>query len=300
MKTSEIIRENKHHPIISLIDDIRNTYEKNRFVFIPGNTVKEILMLFWATEADLNELKCSWDYLSEDPTMPFRKSRNGRFLLDYSNEIVSRLEFKSFVLSEEEWFKRSDAGITRNFRWIQDNLQSNPAFQGLLKLQSYIINNLEIVPRDNLVDNKSQLHSTVFQLRTITTKEKLWEPAKEWVHSDGVEHVMTTFLNADNITDKSAITNIHNLEQKIGVPWDQVDPKFIIGTFQHKHFLDTILVVDSETTHSVSPVFALDPEKNALRDIILLCTRRLKSPNHSTYEYESTLPHPDMPLSFEM
>ncbi|OLL27553.1 hypothetical protein BTH42_32515 [Burkholderia sp. SRS-W-2-2016] len=48
--------------------------------------------------------------------------------------------------------------------------------------------------------------SAVFNLRTVTTPDLLGEPALEGVHSDGVEHTMTTLLGHANMSPDSAET----------------------------------------------------------------------------------------------
>ena len=45
--------------------------------------------------------------------------------------------------------------------------------------------------------------STLFSIRTTTTPGLLGEPALEGVHSDGVDHTMTTFLGSANMNSPS-------------------------------------------------------------------------------------------------
>ena len=157
---------------------------------------------------------------------------------------------------------------------------------------------MQILKRPNLIENYNNWVSTVFQLRTITTPTILGEPAKEGVHSDGVEHTMTTLLYTQNMSEESAITQIHKQEQKTGIDWDKVNRKYVIGEFQHKYFLDTLLIVDNELKHTVSPINAFDKNQNAYRDMIILFTRRPKSDSHSTFKYDSLNTHPEIPYFF--
>lgn len=284
--------------IADLLATIRSEYEKNRFVFIEGTKMKEILRFFGASEADLFLIEQSGNSLSDDPTLPFRKSSNGRFLIDLANNKASRLKFQSFILSEEEGFKREDADKYRNFRGIQDTVQNNTAFQALIKFQAYMFNGMKIKNLPNLEESNEKWVSTVFQLRTITTPEFIGEPAKEGVHHDGVEHIMTTLLYTKNISSDSAVSQVHSTNQETGARWDMVTPEFVIGRSQHKNFLDTLLIVDSELKHSVSPVNAFNPEKEAFRDIVLFCTRRPKSESHKSYGLDSLEPHDELPTTF--
>lgn len=288
------------HPALASIAAIRQEYIKNRYAFIPGRIMQKLLQFLGASSDDLKRLEYSGNGLREDPTLAFRKSRNGRFLIDFKETKIKRLEFQPFVLSAEEDFIRDDSGLLRHFRGIQDELQLNTAFQALLSFKSLIIDDLEIAPRKNLKLDFDKWVTTVFQLRTITTPSLVGEPAKEGVHSDGVEHTMTTFLLGENMTLDSAISQIHTADQKNGIPWNATNKNYVVGQVQHQHFLDTLLIVDSELKHSVSPVEAFDKNSNALRDMLIFFTRRPKSDLHTTFKYDSLNLHPEIPFEFKI
>lgn len=262
--------------------------------------MKEILRFLGSSENDLKTLESSGGNLWEDPTLPFRESRNGRFLINFERNSIKRLCFQPFVLSEEEEFIRDYSGLLRNFRGIQDEIQLNTAFQSLLKFQAIIFHGMPIKQRINLTTENTKWVSTAFQLRTITSKNLIGEPVQEGVHSDGVEHTMTTLLYSKNMTSDSAVSTIHSGMEKLGVPWNKINPNYVVGQFQHKHFLDTLLIVDSELRHSVSPVYAIDNEIEAIRDMIILFTRRPKSEMHSTFKYDSLNEHMEIPLEIKL
>ncbi len=287
-------------PVGKYLMEIKENYEKNRFVFIQGWKIETILRFLGASEEDLSNLQYANQDLGEDPTLPFRKSRNGRFLINLQEEKVSRLKFQPFVLSEDEDFVRDDAGMLRHFRGIQDNLQCNTAFQALMKFKAIIISSVDVKLRSNLQKDVMCWVSTVFQLRTITNKDHIGEPAKEGVHSDGVEHTMTTFIRSSNMKKNSAISEVHNEKQQIGVSWDKTDPRFVIGKCQHWHFLDTLIIVDSELKHSVSALNPHDENLEAWRDMILFFTRRPKSEKHPSFKFDSLEEHLEIPLEFSL
>lgn len=199
-----------------LISEIHNDYTQKRFVFIEGEKMREILKYFDATDTDIQELETSGNSLKDDPTLPFRKSSNGRFLLNFDNDKISRLSDQPFTLSEKEGFKREDAGQLRYFQTLSEKVQQNKAFQALLRFQAAVFHNVEVENCEDLQTDTDHWVSTVFQLRTITTPELLGEPAKEGVHNDGVEHVMTTLLYTENIVEESAISSIHLMSEKTG------------------------------------------------------------------------------------
>jgi hypothetical protein len=58
--------------------------------------------------------------------------------------------------------------------------------------------------------------------------ELIGEPAKEGVHSDGVEHTMTTLLSSQNMTADSVVSQMHSQDQKTGIAWNEVNPNHIV------------------------------------------------------------------------
>lgn len=284
------------HPVEKQLEKIREDYTNNRFTFVPGEMMKEIIRYFGATEKDIRSLQYSGDRLGNDPTLPFRKSRNGRFLIDFEKRSLSRLNFQPFVLSKEEDFVRDDSGKNRSFRGIQDEVQANTAFQGLLKFKASIIEEMDILPRPDLQNMMDKWVSTVFQLRTITNPKLIGAPAKEGVHSDGVEHTMTTFLYSRNMSNESAISKVHINSEVTGTHWADVDEKLVVGKHQHRHYLDTLLIVDTELKHSVSDVYAVDNGHDAIRDMVIFFTRRPKANTHSTYSNDPLHPHLEIPM----
>lgn len=206
---------------LSLLDEVKKAYQEHRSAFIPGATMQAILLALGARPEDFARLQQVSANLADDPTLPFRKSRNGRFCFDFDRARIERLEFQPFVLSVEEDFIRYDSGKVRHFRGINDDLQLNTAFQALMKFKAYVIDGVGVTPRPRLNQKINKFVCTVFNLRTVTTPQMLGEPALEGVHSDGVDHTMTTFLGCDNMTDDSAKTFIHDMRETSGIKFDR-------------------------------------------------------------------------------
>lgn len=280
--------------------ELRARYMRERFIFIEGEKLLSYLFCLGATDTDVISLKQVSTNLKCDPTLPFRKSRNGRFLFDYEKSIISRLEYQPFVLSHDEDFFRFDSNQLRSFEEINEDLQLNTAFQALLCIKSIIINKIYIHPRKNLLPDRHRNVCTVFNLRTVTTPELLGEPALEGVHSDGVEHTMTTLLGTHNMASDSAVTFIHDVREENGIRWDNVCTQYILGEARHKNFLDTLLIVDSERKHSLSPVYAFDKNQEATRDMLIFFTRRPTAPMHNTHPFDSLYLHRILPMRVQV
>lgn len=292
----ELCDDINNRDILELIKPIRQKLASDRHVFIQGHKIENILHELGASEDDLTYLKKTHNGLVSDPTLAFRRSKNGRFMFDLTDKTIIRLEFQPFILTAKEDFVRHDSGVVRNFRGIQDDLQKNTAFIALMRFKALVINGMTTKKRPNLDYESPNWVSTVFHLRTVTNTKILGQPAAEGVHSDGVDHTMTTFLGAKNMRSDSAISKIHDMTQITGTPWDSIDERLVINSFRHHNFLDTLLIVDSELKHTVSPVFSADVSKDSYRDMLVIFTRKFALSKHVSFPYDSKSPHPDMPL----
>lgn len=280
--------------------EIREHYARERSVFIEGDRMVKILKALGATPEDLEKIKLVSDDLPKDPTLPFRESKNGRFCFDLDNFRAYRLEFQPFALSVEEDFVRHDSGQTRIFEEIGNDLQLNSALQALLAFKSLIIRGLRTARRPKLDYASTEWICTLFNLRTISSPELQGEPALEGVHSDGVDHTMTTFLGSRNMTDDSAVTFLHSMQEENGTRWNHTNRELALGRYQHRHFLDTMIVVDHERKHSLSPVTAVDEGSPATRDMLIFFTRKPVTEGHISYPYDSLQAHEELPMALEL
>lgn len=278
------------------IMDIRQTYVKERAVFVKGENMIPLLKALGAREQDLAGIQTVSERLWDDPTLPFRKSRNGRFCLDWDTQSLRRLEFQPFALSVEEDFKRHDSGQVRVFDEIENDLQLNSVFQALLAFKSIVIHGVTHLHRPKLDYSINKWVSTVFNLRTVTTPNMLGEPALEGVHTDGVDHTMTTFLGANNMAPNSAATFMHDMSEQTGSHLSKTEPELIRSRIQHKSLLDTLMIVDNERKHSISPVHAIDPTKEATRDMLIFFTRKPVEKTHISGAIDSFRPHTEKPM----
>ncbi|MEU2061859.1 2OG-Fe dioxygenase family protein [Streptomyces sp. NPDC013455] len=282
--------------VMSEVLEIREQYVRDRSVFVEGARMVRILRALGATDEDLEKIRLVSDNLSPDPTLPFRESKNGRFCFDFDRSAAYRLESQPFALSAEEDFVRHDSGQTRVFEEIGDDLQGNTAFQALLAFKSLVFREVPTAPRPKLDYGNPSWICTVFNLRTISTPDLVGEPALEGVHSDGVDHTMTTFLGCTNMTDDSAVTFLHDMREKNATRWNETDPELVLGQCRHRHFLDTLIVVDHERKHSLSPVSAVDERQPATRDMLIFFTRKPVLEGHISHPYDSLKAHDRLPM----
>ncbi|KAL2864992.1 2OG-Fe dioxygenase family protein [Aspergillus lucknowensis] len=290
----------QYYSAIAEIMKLRETYEKDRFIFVKGPKMARLLRGLGASGGDLEALPSVGDRLYRDPTLPFRKTRNGRFCFDFDTQTLRRLEFQPFVLSAEEGFKRHDSGQTRSFDEVEDVLQLNTAFQALCLFKAMIFHGIPIRQRPNFDYSVNHWICTLFSLRTLTTPQLRGEPALEGVHMDGVDHTMTTLLATDNMRSDSAVTFMHDVKEVTGIQLDEANAGLIQGRAQHVDFLDTLLVADYERKHSVSTVYAEDPSRDAHRDMLVFFTRKPVTKDHISSSVDSVVPHKGMPMEIPL
>ncbi|WP_217177613.1 2OG-Fe dioxygenase family protein [Streptomyces sp. AC495_CC817] len=275
---------------------LRSRFIADRALFLPARETAEILTGLGASSRDLEALRRMGDDLVGDPTLPFRRSRNGRFALDFDARAISRLAPQPFVLTAEEDFVREDSGVVRRFDELTPALAGNSALAALLVFKFLMIESVLVLPRAGLDYDAARSVTTLFALRTVTSAALLGEPAREGVHTDGVDHTMTVFADSRNMSHDSAVTTLHTREQRTGAAWDETDPAHRIARVQHTSFLDLLLVADNERKHSVSPLVAADPEREATRDMLIFFTRRPTAPSHVSAPYDSFVPHDRHPV----
>ena len=148
-------------------------------------------------------------------------------------------------------------------------------------------------------DPESRRRAVEF-LRDTLRDPHTGEPALEGVHTDGVDHTMTTYLGSRNMTGDSAVTLLHEYAETTGLAFQETDPRYILGRVQHKKFLDTLVVVDAEYKHSLSPVHAVDDTKEATRDMLVFFTRRPVATDHISAGIDSLNPHKSLPMEVDM
>ncbi|KAE8150322.1 2OG-Fe dioxygenase-domain-containing protein [Aspergillus avenaceus] len=282
--------------VIAELIRLREEFVKNRLIFVKGAQMIPILKVLGATDEGLEALKTTGNNLHGDPTLPYRKTRNGRFYYDFEQSKLRRLEFQPFTLSKEEDFVRHDSGQVRRFEEVDEELQENTALQALFAFKALIFHDVSFKQRPKLDYETENFISTLFSIRTVTNKDLVGEPALEGVHSDGVDFTMTTYLNSQNMTSDSAVTFIHDLREQNSLRWHEAKPEYLTGCHQHQDYLDTLLFVDHEKKHSLSPVHAINPDIPSTRDMLIFFTRKPVVEGHVSHPYDSLNPHLSLPL----
>ena len=281
---------------VAQIMRLREQYIAERALFVRAKDMMPLVLGLGARTEDLQRMSDVGDRLVGDPTLPFRLTRNGRFCVDYGTSSLRRLEFQPFTLTEEEDFKRYDSGEVRRFDEIEDQLQLNSVWQALVVFKAIMIHGVDIAHRPFLDYAANKWVCTLFCVRTFTNAAVLGEPALEGVHSDGVDHTMTTYLKSSNMSSDSAATYFHGMAETTGIHLNQSRPANILGRVQHTALLDTLIIADHERKHSLSAVHPIDKSKEAYRDMLVFFTRKPVESGHVSAGIDSLEPHEELSM----
>ncbi|RJE18183.1 hypothetical protein PHISCL_09486 [Aspergillus sclerotialis] len=107
---------------------------------------------------------------------------------------------------------------------------------------------------------------------------------------------MTTFVGNENVAPNSGATFMHDMQEQTSKRLNQTTPELICARVQRRNLLDTLLIVDNERKHSIWPVYAVDPVKQATRDMLISFTRKPVTQNHTSASLDSLNPQRELPM----
>jgi hypothetical protein len=192
------------------ISDWKEEYLADGFLFMQGEEVCQALSLLGVTDSELDSLLQSTDSTKADPTLIFRKTQNARFLTSVNSNSIKRLVDQPFLLSSSEGFQRHDSGLERIFDSIPQFISNNIAILNLFAIKISIVQDKPLIQRMQLDYGDERWITTLFNIKTLSSSSLLGHPALEGVHSDGVDHTMTTFINGYNMREDAAVTTLHH------------------------------------------------------------------------------------------
>ncbi|KAJ5210670.1 Protein of unknown function DUF2257 [Penicillium cf. griseofulvum] len=285
---------------VAKILEFRTTYLQEKRIFLEGEALIPVLRGLGATQDSFEHMRLVSDHLGKDPTVDYRTIGLGRFALDREKSQAMRLEDQLFALTEEENYKRHDSGVARDFPPLGSEFQHNTVIQALMVFKSIMMEGFPLDQRQGLDYASNSWICNVFNVRTFTDKDIQGHPALEGVHQDGGDHTMTVFLHSENLRQDSGITSVHDNNETTGISGYEAKPGFIIDRVQHRHYLDTLMFADNSYKHSVTPVYISPGEDRAVRDMLVLITRKPKLPGHPTKIMDSMEANRLLPLRFPL
>ncbi len=220
------------------------------FCFLPAASTRSLLG--WpagpALSAEWNRFCASWDDMPVDGYMAdlgrYRRRRHA--VLHLHNGVLSRPPHQPHFQSVD--YNPLNGGIERWFEPIPANVVDSREMRALLAMGSACFASL----RPSVRAWKLELH----QFRIEARADEAGQPTPEGSHRDGVDYVLVVLTRRHNIA--RGCTGIHRPD---GQP---------LGEFTLTEPLDAALVDDQRVFHGVTAVEALDPDKPAFRDVLVV------------------------------
>jgi hypothetical protein len=218
------------------------------FAFVRGGPMKNRLaesgpLTDWPAFAD------SWHRLDVDAYMAdggrYRRRRHATFAAAPGRPIERQPQQPHFQPLD---YNPLNGGVERWFSPVEPEIAEGPSLQTVLALCRSLF--------DGLAGAAVPWRVEVHQFRIEARREEPGRPTPEGLHRDGVDFVLVLLINRTNIA--SGMTTIHTLDGRE------------LGHFTLTHPFDAAFVDDRRVAHGVTPVRALDPERPAYRDVLVL------------------------------
>jgi hypothetical protein len=228
--------------------DLQTGIAKDAFVFVDSALMRASLEQFGSL-ADWRSFADSWADLAVDTYMAdggrYRRRRHAVFAVN-DEGLVRRLEHQPHYQSTD--YNPIHGGIARWFEPITDPVANGASLQTILKFCAGLFG--------GLAPSTASWKVEVHQFRIEARAGEEGRPTPEGLHRDGVDYVLVLLIDRQNIA--SGTTSIHALDGRT------------LGDFTLTRPLDAALLEDRTVSHGVTPVLAVDPDKPAYRDVLVV------------------------------
>lgn len=232
------------------ISTLHNALENDHFAFVPGATMGELFGL--ASLSDWPAFAASWNDLAPDTYLAasgrHRRRRHATFAADADGEVQPQPHQSHY---QSRRYNHLQGDIQRWFEPILPAIASSHSLQHILAFCHEVFGALAPLTR--------HWHIEVHQFRIEARADEPGEPTPEGIHRDGVDYVLVLLIDRENI--ERGTTTIHTPDRRL------------LDTFTLTHPLDAALVDDACVLHGVTAVTALDPQKPAHRDVLVVTFR---------------------------
>ncbi|MSP61172.1 MAG: hypothetical protein EXR72_12670 [Myxococcales bacterium] len=202
-------------------------------------------LLDWTTFAS------SWDDLCLDRYMAdggrYRRRRHALFVADAAG--IRRTPHGPHFQSLD--YNPLNGGIERWFEPVSDLIGGSHSLGAILEWARGMF--------EALAPATSAWKIEVHQFRIEARAGEVARPTPEGAHRDGVDYVLVLLVLRRNIA--SGTTTVHT---PAGAE---------LGSFTLTHPFDATLVDDARVLHGVTPVEAVDPQRAAFRDVLVVTFR---------------------------
>lgn len=220
------------------------------FAFVTAEHMRELLQ----TEAmsDWAAFAASWNDLAPDTYLAalgrHRRRRHATFSIEKDGKMQREAHQAHFQTLHNNPLQ---GDIQRWFLPMRPALAEGASLRHIVQFSHALFASLRPGPL--------RWHVETHQFRIEARPGEPGEPTPEGIHHDGVDYVLVLLIDRENI--ESGTTTIH------------AEDGSLLGSFTLRHPLDAALVDDARVSHGVTPVTALDPDKPAHRDVLVVTFR---------------------------
>jgi len=143
-----------------------------------------------------------------------------------------------------------NGGVARHFEPIEASILTGSTMSSILTLGCDVFGRLSPY---------SDWHIEAHQFRIELIGIKDAPPTPEGTHRDGVSFAMMIMVQRCNIAN--GVTHIYDLEGRLLDEFTLADP------------LDVAVINDERVYHAVTPIFPLDADRPAYRDVLVITFR---------------------------
>jgi len=226
------------------------------FVFVTGDDVRAQLVELSPTGLDdWDTFAASWSDLHLDTHMAdggrYRRRRHALFAASAAG--VQRRPHGPHFQSID--YNPLNGGVERWFEPVTDEICASHSLRTILGWCHTTFQPLS--------PTTASWDIEVHQFRIEARENESASPTPEGLHRDGVDYVLALLVQRSNIA--SGTTTIH---EPNGVE---------LGSFTLAAPLDSALVEDARVLHGVTPVEAVDPQRPAYRDVLVVTLRAIRA-----------------------
>ncbi len=234
--------------MISTENKYSQLLDVQKFVRIPSDK----MIIDKGLWEDYEAFKKDWEDLPLDNYLQnnskFRYRRFNYFYYHPSKDILQVMEKVPFFQPAED--NEYAGGINREFPPLKKRTIEN---KFMLELIKFSFAQTPDAKKKELLDSPWKVE--VHLVRVIASAEELGEPTPEGIHRDGGESGFVYLMNRQNA--KGGESAVYD------------NDKNLITRFTLTKPMDTMIFLDPDVMHSVSPIHPIDPTQPAIRDVFL-------------------------------
>jgi hypothetical protein len=226
--------------------------QQEKFIRVPGGAMRGLVAKHRAL-ADWDAFAASWDRLGPDTYMAdggrYRRRRHAVFACA-DQGAISRAPHQPHYQSRD--YNSLNGGIERWFEPVEDSIGAGATCLALLGFcrETFAAT----------APGSKPWHVEMHQFRIEAKPGTVGKPTPEGMHRDGVDFVLVMMVKRTNI--KSGETIMASADHKP------------LGQFTLIEPFDAVFLDDHHVFHGVTPVEALEPDKPAFRDVLVVTFRR--------------------------